>query len=279
MGPLLGNRYRRPGARATPGHRYLAVTGAALAALVAVTGCGASASDGSDAWPSSGARPGTLDAEDIPPPLDAGAPTRASRTGSADPGSGPTATRTERQSGDSSTGPAGAATRTRDATSRPGTRSFRTVGSTTDKSGDQGIEGPAYADVVAVSIADNGTTARVIVDMADDIPRQPKSGETIGIGVDLWRDLTRRESDYQLFAEGSEAGWFAHLDTPRGLVRYPGEFRLGGRRLVFEVPWQSLGDLRSGGFRTFADWSKRRVALNAASHDRAPEKSPARFRR
>ena len=110
------------------------------------------------------------------------------------------------------------------------------------------------------------------VTVAGDLPLRAAAGETIGIGVDLYRSSSGRESDYQLFADGEPDGWFAYLETPRGFVRYPGAFALGGQRLVFTVPWRAVGSVTAGRFSAFADWSQRTSAVtgNDASNDSAP---------
>jgi len=162
----------------------------------------------------------------------------------------------------------------------PGTRpsaassSYRVVGVLEDRSGDQGLDGPAYADLLSVQLADDGTRLRVTVTMGGALPLQPASRESLGIGVDLYQRTTQTESSYQLFADGGPDGWYAYLQTPRGFVRYPGTFALAGARLVFTVPWSSVGSPSRGAFSSFADWTQggRAGTLggNANSHDEAP---------
>lgn len=251
---------------------------AALAVLLALPGCAIDTQNYEGGAESVPAVPTSeLDAGLMPPPLD---PDESDTTSTSVPAvSGRTAAES---AGEGVAGPTGETTRGRPAgntTKQSPQQPFKTVGRIDDPRGDQGLEGPGYADIVKGTIEDNRVTARVTVDVAEDIPLRLQAGEVMGVAVDLWRKPSQRESDYQLFAEGGEHGWFAHLQTPRGLVRYPGMFSIGGRRLVFEISWDQLGGLRSGGFRALADWSQRRAALNAASQDRVPDKSPAQFRR
>ncbi|MDQ1694778.1 MAG: hypothetical protein QOJ03_131 [Frankiaceae bacterium] len=137
---------------------------------------------------------------------------------------------------------------------------------------DAGLDAPAYADLRAVTLADNGESLRVTLTLNGALPTRAADGETLGIGVDLYRPGSGRESDYQLFADGEADGWYAYLDTPRGFVRYPGTFGMGGGRIVFTVPWSSVGQPRAGRFSAFVDWSRRSNALtgNKASNDYAP---------
>jgi hypothetical protein len=141
-----------------------------------------------------------------------------------------------------------------------------------DGAGDAGLGAPAYADLRVVTLADNGTSLQVTVEMNGPLPTATASGESMGIGVDLYRAAAQRESDYQLFADGEPDGWFAYLDTPRGFVRYPGTFALGGRTLVFTVPWSSVGNPRTGRTSAFADWTRRSSAAtgNPSSNDYVP---------
>lgn len=120
---------------------------------------------------------------------------------------------------------------------------------------------------------DDGTTARIAVGFAGNVPAALVTGEIMGIGVDFYSG-TARDSDYQVFADGSSDGWTIYFHTPSGLEDYPGFFRIEGPRLVFETAWSSLGDLRSGSFSAFADWSMSGV-LPAASADRAPDTGSA----
>src|SRR4051794_9866275 len=149
---------------------------------------------------------------------------------------------------------------------------YRGFADLADGTKDAGLGTPAYGDLLSVALADNGTNIRVTVIVAGDLPDRAAADETLGIGVDLYRPGTRRESDYQLFADGEPDGWFAYLQTPRGFVRYPGSFALGGQQLVFTVPWRAVGNLTTGRVSSFVDWSRRSsgVTGNDASNDYAP---------
>ena len=149
---------------------------------------------------------------------------------------------------------------------------FHVFATLSDPRHDIGLEGPSNADLRSVILADNGASLRVTVVLDAALPRRAADGETFGIGVDLYHRGTGRESDYQLFADGEPDGWFAYLDTPRGFVKYPGTFGLGGNRLVFTVPWSSVGNPSEGRFSGFVDWTRRSNGItgNKASNDYAP---------
>ncbi len=124
---------------------------------------------------------------------------------------------------------------------------------------------------------DTGSSLVVSVDMDRDVPARLSRGEVMGLGVDLYRG-DAGESDYQLFADGSADGWYAYLQTPQGFVEYPGELRMGGTRIVFDVPWHSVGQTGHGRFRAFADWSMSNGVPRPASEDFAPDGGTAEFR-
>lgn len=151
---------------------------------------------------------------------------------------------------------------------------YRSVVVLDDRTGDQGLQGPSYGDLLRVEVADDGHDARVTVVLAGTLPVRAAARESIGVGVDFFSSATQRSSDYQLFADGEPDGWFAYLDTPRGFVRYPGTFAVGGTRIVFTVPWSALGGRSRGYVSAFADWTQGGQAAtlggNAASNDRAP---------
>lgn len=180
--------------------------------------------------------------------------------------------------GVAATGPAAATTTTASerAGAHPGAAapSYRVVATLTDASGDQGLEGPGFADLRRVTLEDGGPTARVTVEVGAGLPAHAASRESLGLGVDLYDAATETESHYQLFADGGPDGWFAYLHTPQGFVRYPGTFAVTGDRLVFTVPWSSLGGRTSGWFSSFADWTRGGTAGtlggNRASRDDAP---------
>lgn len=160
---------------------------------------------------------------------------------------------------------------------------YRVVAVLDDGDDDQGIDGPSYADLRRVRVEDDGTRARVTVTVGGTLPVATATHESVGIGVDLYASPTQAESDYQLFADGGPDGWFAYLQTPGGLVRYPGAFSLYGGRLVLTVPWASLGGRSSGAFSAFADWSdgdrEGTLGGNASSHDEAPALGAQRYAR
>jgi hypothetical protein len=150
---------------------------------------------------------------------------------------------------------------------------YRSVTTLNDLRGDADPSAPGYADLTNVGIEDDGTHARITVTVAGTLPTTTATDEVMGIGVDLYRQgNTGRESDYQLFADGEPTGWYAYLQTPKGFVRYPGQFALGGGRLVFTVPWSAIGAPRSGRFSAFVDWTRRSSSVtgNQGSNDYAP---------
>ncbi|HVE47494.1 MAG TPA: hypothetical protein VNA57_12210 [Acidimicrobiales bacterium] len=147
-----------------------------------------------------------------------------------------------------------------------------------DPAGDAGLLTPPYVDVVRVSIEDDGSRARVVVDVAGALPQQLPADEVAGVGVDLYVG-DRPSSDYQVFADGSPDGWFAYLYAEGDLVRYPGSFALGGSRMVFELPWNTVGDRAVARFSAFYDWSKDAVPVNRVGEDHAPATGTAPLRR
>jgi len=161
------------------------------------------------------------------------------------------------------------------------TAPFHTFATHTDGANDQGLNAPSYADLRLVSLQDNGDQLRVEIVLSGRLPEQAASDETLGIGLDLYRPGTGRESDYQLFADGEPDGWFAYLDTPKGFVRYPGTFGLGGNRIVFTVPWAAVGSPTRGRYSAFVDWSQRSSGLtgNKASNDYTPAVGTASYAR
>lgn len=158
------------------------------------------------------------------------------------------------------------------ATTTTSPRPYRQLADVADRTGDAGLQARPYGDLVRLRLDDDGTRARFTVEVAGDIPSSLAGGEVMGIGVDLYRG-TDEESEYQVFADGGSDGWHAYLDTPSGIVQYPGTFEMGGNTLVFTVPWSSLGGRRTGSVAAFADWSKGRAAVVAdASQDHAPDR-------
>ena len=163
-------------------------------------------------------------------------------------------------------------TATAGTTAAPPAAPFHDFVTLTDPAGDAGLDAPAYVDLRAVTLADNGSSLQVTVAVNGPIPRTTDADDTVGIGVDLYRPGTARESDYQLFADGEPDGWYAYLDTPRGFVRYPGSFSNTGDRFVFTVPLSAVGSPRAGRVSAFADWSRKATGVtgNKASNDYAP---------
>lgn len=170
-----------------------------------------------------------------------------------------------------STSPTSSPTGSSTASPTPSAAPFRTRARVADEKGDAGILAPPHADIVLCLIESNGETARVTVQVAANVSARLASGEVIGIGVDLFRNASARESDYQLFADGGASGWFAYLQTPDGFVEFPGAFRMGDSRLVFEVPLRSLGGLSATATATFLDWSQRGSGVPTSGNDRAPD--------
>lgn len=130
-----------------------------------------------------------------------------------------------------------------------------------------------------MTIEDNGTDARVTIRFAAALPSRVPDTETLGVGVDFFRSRAQLEGDYQLFVDGQPEGWFAYLHTPRGFVKYPGKFGIGGDRMVFTVPWSSLGSPTSGAFHGFADWSRAASPANLHGEDHAPDLGNAGYSR
>ena len=138
-----------------------------------------------------------------------------------------------------------------------------------------GASPPQYADARLLVVEAVGQRARVTVQLAGAVPAALAEQEVVGIGVDFFRSGAS-ESDYQLFADGGSDGWRAFLQTPDGFIDYPGDFRLGGDTVQFEVPWSSLGGLPRGTVRLFVDWGKPTIAgLVTRTADSAPDRGQA----
>lgn len=235
-----------------------------VAALALASGCAAAGGT-----PSTSETP-RRDLAVRPSPLPAGSGVPASA--SASPGAGRSATpgpgTTSEGSAAASSGPGS----TPSGGGATPTAPFTTFLTMPDGARDAGLGAPAYADLRSVTLADNGASLRVTVEMNGALPPTTATGESMGIGVDLYRAAAKRESDYQLFADGESDGWFAYLDTPKGFVHFPGTFALGGARLVFTVPWSSVGNPQTGRTSGFADWTQRSSAAtgNPSSNDYVP---------
>lgn len=157
----------------------------------------------------------------------------------------------------------------------------RPVGTTMDPSGDIGTDGKGYGDATSLSIEEVGSKARITLRMASAIPNPLPSQEVMGIGVDFFSSEDSFDSDYQLFADGSDEGWFGYLQAPTGLVEFQGTLSIGGNRLVFEIPWSELGDMRGSRFSCFVDWAGRGLVdvLSEATEDHVPDSGRAPFSR
>jgi hypothetical protein len=153
------------------------------------------------------------------------------------------------------------------------------VASVSDPANDEEGAGPPWADLVGVSISDNGENARFTITMAGVLPGRVPDGQTFGAGVDLFRTLTQVESDYQLFIDGGSDGWFAYLSSGKKYVRYPGTLGIGAEQIVFTVPWSSIGNRTSGRYSAFVDWSRARTGDNEFSEDHAPALGTASYAR
>jgi hypothetical protein len=144
------------------------------------------------------------------------------------------------------------------------------IGSLSDAAGDLPADSPKYADIIGVTIGDDGGRARVIVEVAGALPTQTARAEVEGLGIDLYGD----SGDYQLFASGEPGGWFGYLYTPDGFVPYQGDLELGVRSVIFTVPWDAIGGHGSGEFGVFLDWSG---SNDRFSQDLAPESGTVPF--
>ena len=122
-----------------------------------------------------------------------------------------------------------------------------------DAATDQG-GAPAYADVLALVLEDDGRRLRVTLRLGEVVPGRLGDREVEGVGVDLFRG-DPQESDYQLFLDGGGHGWRGFLQTPRGFVAYPGSVAVRGAVLTTTVPWGALGGRRAGEVSAFVDWS------------------------
>lgn len=133
-----------------------------------------------------------------------------------------------------------------------------------DRASDHGPEGPDWTDLTAVELAELGNDLRVTLQFAGALPSTPAEGEVPLIGVDIGTG----DDGYQLFIEGGGQSWEAYLQTPQGFVEYPGTFRLGGRSIVLQVPFNAVGSPTRAPVTVFVEWSRDRLVLNATSQDR-----------
>lgn len=165
-------------------------------------------------------------------------------------------------------GPARSPTAAPAAPAEVATSSWRPVLLATDARGDHGA-GPAYADLVSLTLEDDGTSLRVSVELGDTVPALLADGEVQGVGIDLFRSRAD-ESDFQVFLDGGSGGWRGFLQTPRGFVRYPGTLSVAGSMLVTVIPWTELGGRADAQVSAFADWSDDGGRSSADTVDRGP---------
>ena len=137
-----------------------------------------------------------------------------------------------------------------------------------DARGDHGA-GPSYADLVSLTLEDDGTSLRVSVELGDTVPALLADGEVQGVGIDLFRSRAD-ESDFQVFLDGGSGGWRGFLQTPRGFVRYPGTLSVTGSMLVTVIPWTELGGRADAQVSAFADWSDDGGRSSADTVERGP---------
>jgi hypothetical protein len=162
----------------------------------------------------------------------------------------------------------GAASTEEDSGATGGSRaSWQPVLLAADGRGDHG-SGPGYADLVSLTIEDDGSSLRLSVEVGGVLPARLAGGEVQGVGIDLFRSRSD-ESDFQVFLDGGADGWHGYLQTPRGFVRYPGDVRIDGRMLVTELPWSSLGGRSEAQVSAFADWSDAAGDASSDSVDRS----------
>jgi len=148
---------------------------------------------------------------------------------------------------------------------------LRRIVAIADPPNDTGLQGPAYADAVDVTIDDDGVTARVRVRMRAAVPLTLANGEGVGVGGNI--------NDAQVFADGEQDGWYAYLQTGDHLVPYPGTFEIAGDTLIFDVPWSFLGEPQQGTVDGFVDWSKLLIGQTLSSADREPDSGASSFGR
>jgi hypothetical protein len=154
---------------------------------------------------------------------------------------------------------------------------FSTLVSGADARDDHG-SGPRYADLASLALQDSDRDLRILVGFDGSLPGRLEEREVMGIGVDLFRGDTS-ESDYQVFLDGGDDGWFAYLQTPQGFVEFPGTFQQVRDGFVVTVPWRSLGDMRRGSASLFADYSDASRTPARSSEDFLPEEDRLPFAR
>lgn len=132
---------------------------------------------------------------------------------------------------------------------------------------------PGYADLVGLTLEDDGRHLRVTVQLAAVVPGRLADREVEGVGVDLFRG-DAQESDFQLFLDGGGHGWRGFLQTPRGSVRYPGTLAVDGSVLTTTMPWAALGGRRDSEVSAFVDWSDGTGATGSDQVERNPVRLP-----
>lgn len=128
---------------------------------------------------------------------------------------------------------------------------------------------PSYADLVGLTLGDDGRQLRITVRFAALVPGRLADREVEGVGVDLFRG-DPQESDFQLFLDGGVQGWRGFLQTPRGFVHYPGTVAVDGPVLTTTVPWAALGGRRAAEVSAFVDWSDGTGSTGSDQVERSP---------
>lgn len=146
--------------------------------------------------------------------------------------------------------------------------SWSALADTGDATQDHG-DGPAYADVTALSLAGSDKALRIEVQVAGVLPGVLADREVQGVGIDVFRS-DDVESDYQVFLDGGDHGWRAFLQTPDGFVRFRGTFAVSGRRLVVTLPWSAVGGREEAEVSAFVDWSSGTRRLSTDGTERLP---------
>lgn len=129
-----------------------------------------------------------------------------------------------------------------------------------DPTDDQG-DGPRYADLTAVRLADSDGGLAVSLALRGIVPGRLARRELMQVGVDLFRVsplemlLGDTASDYQIRLQGGVDGWRAFLRQKDGYVPFPGTFTVSGRTLHVVLPWEALGGRKRAVVEAYVDWS------------------------
>ncbi|MCA1840465.1 MAG: hypothetical protein ABR507_08550 [Actinomycetota bacterium] len=142
--------------------------------------------------------------------------------------------------------------------------------SASDQSGDHGTAAPGYADIVSLRLSDDGTSLHVTVRFAQDVPARLPQDTTMGLGIDLYSGQTR-ESDQQLFADGSTDGWTGYLYGVSGESTSNIPAIVSGPEITLRVEWAKIGGRKGGYVSAFCDWSHRSGIFNEAGEDHVPD--------